>query len=664
MRDNYTIIEENVRQATDLLNSLKEFNDKNILSREILRAAAVCKVYDELAFADFRAKCKAHREVTLTLFNEAVNNYTRKVRREFSRFEDNAKIIQLNPSLENIYVLPPLPNNLNLKIPPAYTCSTRGIVIDKVTPNGKHKTKFVAYSPFFIVERLCNIDDHTEKYKAAIYIENGWRFITAGRHDFSEEHRLAALSKYGLGVDSVIARDTVTYVSELIRYNLGVIPVTKVFSQIGWRRINNSELKMHNSELNYNAESKIGQNTLKLGKEKSQLKFIYPPQGKDYIVDTSENDEIKMIYQTRGDRQIWLAHYDKIKTYRHARLAFDAALAASFIELINMRNMTLCMWGKSGGGKTAGVIKFPMSIHGDPKYVPTFNSTFASLERRVLNSNNMPFAVDELQNITNKFQLENIDKFAHIVGEGVSKGRTAKNGELETLKRFSTIALITGEQPLTGFSSDQGKKRRTVEFYCREVLPRELAEKTHEFVNEHFGLIGREWVEVVRDHINDIKSMYKYFIRDFKKRRPDAIPDHIKFLAAAYAADVIFNVYFRNMTIEDVLWKELYNYRQDQIVRVLFNLPTERETSTAERAKVFIKEIISSRRKHFITDDEKMVQDPIFGYIKNEYVVFYPYKLKEELKKAGFSPDKIIDELIDERFLFQTPEGKLRLTRK
>ena len=617
MRDSqYKMIEANVQQAIEFLNKVEDFNNQTILSKDVLNAAALCKVYDELAFADFKAKCKSHKDVALTLFNEAVRKYTSRIRKEFGRFEENSKIIKLNPTNDDIFNLPPLPNGLELTIPPAYTCSTRGIVIDKVMSNGSHMTKFVAYSPFFIVERLKNIDDKTEKFKVAVYSSEGWHFITADRYDFSEEHRLVSLSRYGLSVDSVIARDTITYVSELLRHNLDRIPVTRIVSKIGWRN------------------------------EFSE--FIYPPDGKDYVVDTGENDELNLMYQTRGSRQKWLSHYDKIKAYPYARLAFGAALAAAFIEIIGMRNMTLCIWGKSGGGKTAGVIKFPMSIYGDPKYIPTFNSTFNSLERRAVSSNNLPFAVDELQNITNQFQRDNIDKFAHIVGEGVSKGRTAKSGELEVLKRFSTIALITGEQPLTGFNSDQGKKRRTVEFHCGEILPRELADETHEFVNDNYGLIGREWVDTVKDHINDIKSTYKFLKKEFKEKRPEAIPDHINFLAAAYTADVIFNVYFRNVST-NIAIKEL---QEDHTSKTLKELACEEDTSNAQRAKAFIREFISSRRKHFLINNDLIkVQDPIFGTIKGDHITIYQYKLKSELKRAGFSPEKIINELIHEGFL-------------
>ena len=198
------LLNEKIQQAADILNNLREFNDKTILDKKILKAAAVCKFYDELTFADFRAKCEENQYVTISLFNDAMLKYVKNVKKEFAHVEDNAKVIKINKADENIFELPPLPDGLVLKIPPEYTCSINGIVIDKVTPGGKHNTKFVAYSPFFIVERLKNVDDQTEKFKVAIYTPQGWNFITADRYDFSEEHRLVMLSRYGLGVDWVL----------------------------------------------------------------------------------------------------------------------------------------------------------------------------------------------------------------------------------------------------------------------------------------------------------------------------------------------------------------------------------------------------------------------------------------------------------------------------
>ena len=617
-------IRDTIQQAADILNNIKEFNDKILLENDVLRAAVICKFYDELTFADFIAKCEQHKEVTISLFNDAVTTFAKSMKKELSHFEDKLKIIKINSpdDNENIFQLPPLPNGLTLKIPEEYTCSINGIVIDKVTPSGKHNTKFVAYSPFFIVERLKNIDDNTEKLKAVVYTPQGWDFIISDRYDFSEEHRLVILSRYGLAVDSSIARDTVVYISELLRQNINIIPVTKIVSQTGWRD--------------------------------NFKKFIYPPSSDGYMVDTGTNDEISEVYKIKGDFTKWLNHYQKIKKYDYARMAFNAALAAPLIEIIGMRNMTLCIWGRSGGGKTAGVIKFPMSIYGDPKYIPTFNSTFNSLERRAVNSNNFPFAVDELQNITNSFQLNNIDKFAHIIGEGVSKGRTARSGNLEILKRFSTIALITGEQPLTRFTSDLGKKRRTVEYHCEEVLPVELAEETHEFVTKHYGLLGREWVEVIKNNINEIKTIYKYLKKVYREKRPEVLVDHLNFLAAAYTAEVIFDVNIRNLNFDKV-WANLRNSRH--VDKIINELSKEKGTSSAERARDFIREFIASRLKHFLIDENSLAIDPVFGIVRDNIVAIYPNRLKTELKREGFSPEKVINELIEEGFFMKDQSG-------
>ena len=208
---------------------------------------------------------------------------------------------------------------------------------------------------------------------------------------------------------------------------------------------------------------------------------------------------------------------------------------------------------------------------------------------------------------------------------------------------------------MTSFSSDQGKKRRTVEIHCEEVLPVGLAEKTHEFVTEHYGLIGREWIEIIKENINEIKSIYRYLKKEYRTKRPDAVLDHVNFIAAAYTAEIIFDVYLRNLNFENV-WEELHsnNYH---IYDILVGLPMEQGTSSAERAKTFIKEFIASRWKHFVNERDLMAIDPVYGIIKSDYIALYPYRLKGELKKAGFSPEKIINELLDENFFVRDEYG-------
>ena len=140
-----------------------------------------------------------------------------------------------------------------------------------------------------------------------------------------------------------------------------------------------------------------------------------------------------------------------------------------------------------------------------------------------------------------------------------------------------------------------------------------------------------------------------------EEKRPEAIPDHINFLAAAYTADMVFNVYFRNISTNAAL-KEL---QEGHTAKMLKELDCEEDTSNAQRAKEFIKEFISSRRKHFLTNNDLIrVQDPIFGVSKGQYTAVYQYKLKSELKRAGFSPEKIINELLHEGFLMIDSKGR------
>ena len=179
------------------------------------------------------------------------------------------------------------------------------------------------------------------------------------------------------------------------------------------------------------------------------------------------------------------------------------------------------------------------------------------------------------------------------------------------------------------------------------MLPRSLAEKTHAFVIDNFGLIGREWIDIIKDNINDIKAIYRHLVKDFRKKRLEAMSDHINLLAAAFTADIIFNDYFFNVDINTAL-AEL---QSTHIFNSLYALTSEFSTNNLESARDYINEFFFSRRKHFVVNgDVSRAQDPIFGEIKGAYVSIYQHKFRAAMVAAGFS-EGIINELIANNYI-------------
>lgn len=82
-----------VDDAIAVLNGVTDFINATVLAKTALNAAAVCKVYEPVIFADFRAKCKAGK-VDLKLFDEQIHDRIKSVKREKKR-EDKEREQQL-----------------------------------------------------------------------------------------------------------------------------------------------------------------------------------------------------------------------------------------------------------------------------------------------------------------------------------------------------------------------------------------------------------------------------------------------------------------------------------------------------------------------------------------------------------------------------------------
>ena len=493
-----------------------------------------------------------------------------------------------------------------------------------------HNGKICFGTPTVVTKKITNVDDGSQRLTVSFLNKdtNKWQSVTAGKEVFYNHNKIIGLAKSGLDVTSSGGKYAVDFLQKLMIANSGKIPISNSVIQTGWRNGFN--------------------------------KFIYPPSSDGYLIDVAEGSDHERIYTQKGDRTCWLDHYVKMRKYPVARATIAVALAAPLAKIIGLRNMVFEPYGLSGGGKSS-TLKFAMSIYGNPKYsVPSFNSTGVYHERRAAASNDLPCAFDDLQT-ANKNQRDNLDVFAHTIGEGVSRGRGNTNGGTDAIIPFRTIALITGEQCLTSHVSGMGKIRRTVGLHIKQVIPLDLADETYKIIAANYGLIGREWVAFIKDHIAAIQEFYDKCLKRFKEMRPDAIVDHIKLIAAAYTADCFFNVHFCNVDDSNDNFDDFKSEATEQYKYILSLLIKEVEAMDVTRAADFIKELIQTKTKHFWHNDvneTELILDPAYGVIRDQindnekgYVAFFPTILRNELKNEGFNADKAIKELAEIGFI-------------
>src|SRR5690606_34802645 len=220
--------------------------------------------------------------------------------------------------------------------------------------------------------------------------------------------------------------------------------------------------------------------------------------------------------------------------------AMACSFAAPLLRLVGHRTFVVHLWGGSRGGKTSAGYA-AISVWGDPEQLAaSFYSTRVGMERLAGLYSDLPMLIDERQVVGDKQGL--VEGLVYMLGLGRSKVRGTKSGGLEAVKRWNTIVLTTGEEPLSSDSSPTGVKTRTLEWYG---LPFESDEKearrVYRWTREHHGHAGplisqllMAWLERDPDYIkNDVDAI----TAQLEQHNPGAMGSHLSAVAIVAVAD-------------------------------------------------------------------------------------------------------------------------------
>ena len=111
---------------------------------------------------------------------------------------------------------------------------------------------------------------------------------------------------------------------------------------------------------------------------------------------------------------------------------------------------------------------------------------------------NLPLAIDELQNIDKKISLNNL---VYTLANGVGKIRGKASGGTRTTLRWNNIILSTGEQPITNDSSMDGVYTRVLEVYGKPLPDEELGHVIHQIAEENYGGVGVEYIKFIIEKV-------------------------------------------------------------------------------------------------------------------------------------------------------------------
>lgn len=617
-----------VSQAIAKIREITLPDAENTLNEEILGALALVKRENSLEYTRFKERCKGR--VNLNDLQREVKRMQAK-QAGLSVVEGGAaEAGQRFGDVTTRSILPDTP--LDLIVPPNFSYSANGIYEVRMTDAGEVQ-RLAAGAPVIISEKQYNIDTQTEKVQISFRYYDRWMHAVCKRSEVFSARGILALADRGLNTSSEAAKYLVKYLQVLEAANPN-IPLVHAVSKIGWRPDGLSE-------------------------------FVIPSSSK-YRVDMDDDGELSAAFTQGGTLDEWKRAAEAIRFHPFARFALAAAFAAPLLKICKNRNFMIYFWGTSGGGKTAAQ-RFALSVWGNPtRLMKSFYGTTNGLERAAEYSNDFPLVINERQVMMGNNKQESLESLVYMLEGGHGKVRASKSGIRKTAT-WRTIAMASGEEPLSKESSIQGVKTRLIELNVYPVLPETVAKMVYAMDEEQHGTAGRAFVERLLQEAStayaEILAARQALIARLRTDYPEHFEPHIDNVATVSIADMLSSMWLFGEPSE-AAQQEAY----DMAAAVMAELPTRSEISDTQRAWDFVEAWLVSNWQHFSNDNSYEARaklSPEYGFIRNGYINVYPMYLRDALDGAGFASNKFLKELAETGLICSTPEkGRRRFTKR
>ena len=608
-----------VPQAIAKLRQIALPNAENTLNEETLGALALVKKENGLEYARFKERCKG---------NVNLNDLQREVKRAqasqagLSVVEGGA--LEAGQRLGDITTRTFVPDTpLDLAIPANFSYGADGIHEVRMTEMGQVQ-RLAAGTPVIISEKQYNVDTQTEKVQLSFRYYDHWVHTVCKRSEIFSARGIIALTDRGLNTSSESAKYLVKYLQALEAANPN-IPLVHAVSKIGWRPYGLSE-------------------------------FVIPSSSK-YRVDMDDDGELSAAFTQCGTLEEWQEAAQEIRKHTFARFVLAASFATPLLRICKNRNFMIYFWGTSGGGKTAAQ-RFALTVWGNPtRLMKSFYGTTNGLERAAEYSNDFPLIINERQVMMGNNKQEALESLVYMLEGGHGKVRASKSGIRKTAT-WRTIAMASGEEPLSKESSIQGVKTRLIELNTYPVLPEETAKLVYTIDEEQHGTAGRAFISRLLPEAGteyaEILAARQALINRLRVECPDHFEPHIDNVATVAIADMLASMWLFGETPE-AAQQDTY----DMAAVIMAELPTRREISDTQRAWDFVEAWLLSNRQRFSDDYASRANlSPEYGFIREGYYNIYPMYLRAALDSAGFASNKFLKEFAESGLICSSLEKK------
>lgn len=479
--------------------------------------------------------------------------------------------------------------------------------------------------PLLISKRLRSIDTSEEKIELVYRRDNQWHRISGKRSSvFTNAGIIEVLADHGFTVSSDNAREIVKYLARLEASNLDAINVERSVERLGW----------------------VGTG-----------KFL-PGHAGDVVLEIPPGSEATAAaYHTHGKLDAWIEVARRVSAeHDMARFMLAASFAAPLLNIVRERVFIVHAWGASRGGKTAAV-KLALSPWGSPDdLIATFNATRVGMERMAAFFCDLPLGIDERQVIGKDQNLA--EGLVYLLGAGRGKIRGAKGGGLQTTHTWRTIALTTGEEPLSRSASHTGVKTRALEVFGEPISDETLAREIHRTVGDNYGEAGPHYIKALIAYQaagGNVAADFEKVQAEVERRAVDRMSSHVAAAALCALADQYAHRFVYGVESADSV---------ELAMRILDRVEGQSEADYGARANDWLSSWLASNSDKLKAIEGREQWGEIETHEGEGVVWILPYVLDSACAEQGLSSRRLLQELKRTNQLAMSDESDGRLTKR
>jgi hypothetical protein len=236
--------------------------------------------------------------------------------------------------------------------------------------------------------------------------------------------------------------------------------------------------------------------------------------------------------------------------------AVGAALASPLLRPLGLQGWILDIAGATSGGKTSA-LTVAASVWGSPEsLIRTWRDTDVFVFACASFLGCLPVYLDDTKTETDP---KRIARVVYSLTSGTERGRGSADGGVRALRTWRSVGILTGEQPLTSFSSDAGTRARVLPLWGQVFRTADEAERATLAARRSWGHTGAAFVRALcqpgaLEHVRGLHDVWAEWLRAELGTGAEGVALRLRLPAAAVLAAVAAAVEWGVLTITAAAW--------------------------------------------------------------------------------------------------------------